>query len=87
MQEESFPLDFVMTPKPLDTSVTAHNLQKQARIRLGPEGRFRVALDLSEAVRDLRLAGIRSTYPDASEAELVRRYIAETHGLRLEAFP
>lgn len=82
MQEESFPLNFLMALEPMDTSVTAHNLQEEAHIRLGPEGRLRVAFDLSEAVRALRLAGIRASYPGASEAELIRRFILETHGLQ-----
>jgi len=84
MQEELFPLHFPMAIEPMDTSVTARNLQEQAHIRLGPEGRLRIALDLSEAVRDLRLAGIRSCYPDASEAEVIRQFLVETHGLRPE---
>jgi hypothetical protein len=87
MQGEFFPLGFVIALEPLDTSVTAQKLQKQAHIRLGPGGRLRIALDLSEAVRDLRLAGLRSSQPDVSEAELVRRFILETHGLQPEAAP
>jgi hypothetical protein len=87
MLEGLLPLDFVMALEPLDTYVAAPDLQEQAHIRLGPEGRLRTALDLSEAVRDLRLAGIRFNYPDASEAELVRRFIVETHGPHPEAVP
>jgi hypothetical protein len=87
MQDELYPLDFVMAPEPLDTSVTAQDLQDQAHISLGPEGRLRIAFDLSEAVRDLRLAGLRSSQPDVSEAQLVRRFILETHGLQPEAVP
>ena len=85
MLEGLFPLDFVMALEPMDTSVTAQNLQEQAHIRLGPEGRLLIALDLSEAVRVLRLAGLRSSQPDVSEAELVRRFILETHRLQPEA--
>jgi hypothetical protein len=87
MLEGLFPLDSAMALEPLDTSATAQNLQEQVHIRLGPEGRLRIALDLSEAVRDLRLAGLRSSEPDVSEAELVRRFILETHGLQPEAVP
>ena len=85
MLEGLFPLGFVMALEPMDTSVTAQHLQEQAHIRLGPEGRLRIALELSEAVRNLRLAGLRSSRPDASEAELVRRFIFEAHGLQPEA--
>jgi hypothetical protein len=71
----------------LDTSPSAQSQQDQAHIRLGPEGRLRVALDLSEAVRDLRLAGLRSVSPGASEADLVRMFISESHGIQPEASP
>lgn len=87
MQAGLFPLDFGMAPQPMDTSGTVQGLQRQAHIRLGPEGRLRIALDLSDVVRDLQLAGIRSNSPGASEAELVRRYILETHGLEAEVVP
>ena len=73
--------------EPRDTSPTARSIQDQAHVRLGPEGRLRVALELSEAVRDLRLAGLRSIAPEASDAELVRIFISETHGIIPEASP
>jgi len=76
-----------MKIEPLDTSPSAQAHQDQAHIRLGPEGRLRVALELSEAVRDLRLAGLRSVSPGASEAELVRMFIDESHGFQPEASP
>ena len=84
MQKEVFPLSFLMAIEPMDASVTARDLQEEAHIRLGPEGRLRTAFDLSEAVRDLRLAGIRSSYPDASEGELIRQFLFEAHGLHPE---
>ena len=87
MEEGLFFLDFGMALQPMDTSVTVQDLQRRAHLRLGPEGRLRIALDLSDVVRNLRLAGIRSSSPGASEAELVRRYILETHGLQPEVFP
>ena len=73
-----------MNYEPLDTSPSAQTIQGEAHIRLGPEGRLRIALELSEAVRDLRLAGLRSVTPGASEAELVRMFIFEIHGLQPE---
>jgi len=73
--------------EPLDTSPSAQALQDQAHLRLGPEGRLRVALELSEAVRNLRLAGLRTVSPGVSEAELVRMFISERHGIQPEASP
>jgi hypothetical protein len=76
-----------MNLKRLDTSSEARRIQEEGQRRLGPEGRLRAALDLSEAVREIRLAGLRSETPGVSEAELVRRFIAEMQGDRHEATP
>ena len=74
-----------MNFEPRDTSDSARDIQAQAHEKLGPEGRLRVAIDLSEAVRELRLAGLRSVTPGASDSELVRLFVAEVHGLSPEA--
>ena len=71
----------------LDTSAEARRIQEEGQRRLGPEGRLRAALHLSEAVREIRLAGLRSEAPGVSEAELVRRFIAEMHEDRPEVTP
>lgn len=73
--------------EPLDTSPSARAHQEQAYLRLGPEGRLRIALELNEAVRDLRLAGLRSVSPGVSKAELVRMLISERHGIQPETSP
>lgn len=87
MQVSEKTLDLGMDFEPRDTADSARDVQVRAHERLGPEGRLRVALDLSEAVRDLRLAGLRSVMPEASEAELIRLFIAEVHGLSPEISP
>lgn len=74
-----------MKIEPLDTSSSAQSIQDQAHLRLGPEGRLLVALELSQAVRDLRIAGLRSGSPGSTEADLVRMFISETYGIQPEA--
>lgn len=66
---------------PLDTSAEAREIQNQAHARLGPWGRMKAAFELSEAVRAMRFAGLRSQRPGASESDLVRLFLAETHGI------
>ena len=73
-----------MNLEPLDTSAEARELQDRAHARLGSSGRLRTAFELSEAVRAIRLAGLRSQMPGASESDLVRRFLAEAHGIRPE---
>jgi hypothetical protein len=76
-----------MNLEPFDTSAQARSVQEAAHARLGPEGRLRIAFQLSESIRELRLAGLRSSAPDASEAELVLQFISEIHGLQPEGTP
>lgn len=70
---------------PLDTSEDAQRLQDAAHAALGPDGRLRVAFEMSESVRQIYLDGLRERFPDASEGELVRRFIVEVHGISLDA--
>lgn len=74
-----------MSIRPLDTADDALKVQRSALSELGADQRLRTALEMSEAVRHLRLAGLRSRHPDATEPELVARFVAEAHGVRLEA--
>lgn len=71
-----------MSLRPLDTSPDALEVQRSALAGLGPEGRVRAALEMSDAARSIRIAGLRARHPDASERELVARFIAEVHGVR-----
>lgn len=73
-----------MTLRALDTTPDARVAQQSALARLGPEGRLRAALEMSESVRRIRLAGLRSRHPDASHDELVARFIAEAHEVRVD---
>ena len=73
-----------MNLDPLDTTPEARERQANAHTQMGPEGRLRAALELSETVRAIRLDGLRSKSPEASEIELIRRFIAETHGVTPE---
>lgn len=73
-----------MTLHPMDTSPEVERRQADAHAALGPTGRVEIAVELSEAVRELRLAGLRSAFPEASRRELVKRFISEVHGISVE---
>lgn len=70
-----------MSLRPLDTTPAAWKVQRSAFGKLGPEGRLRAALDMSDAMRRIRLLGIRSRHPEATEPEAISRYIARAHGV------
>lgn len=72
-----------MSSRPLDTSPEAWAEYCRALDRIGGEKRLRIALDLSESVRSLRLAGIRAQFPTESQSQIVRRYVQEVYGVRL----
>lgn len=45
--------------------------------------RLNTAIELSDAVREIRLAGIRSRHPELSPREAVARLVAEDYGVEL----
>ena len=74
-----------MSIRRLDTTADALEAQRSAHGRLGPEGRVRAALDMSDSIRGIRLSGLRARYPGASDRELILRLTAELHGVRMDA--
>jgi hypothetical protein len=70
-----------MTPRPLDTAPTAWSQYGAILDRMSGEARLRAALDMSESVRLIRLAGIRAANPDWSQDQVVRRFISEEYGV------
>lgn len=51
--------------------------------RMSGEERVRIALEMSDAVRDIRLTGIRAEHPGASEREVIRILVREEYGIEL----
>lgn len=72
-----------MNAKPRDTTPSAWNAQRSVLKRLGPVGRIRVAIDLSEAVRSIQLDGILARNPGWSHGEAVRYLVRKQHGIDL----
>lgn len=69
-----------MTPRPLDTSPEGWAVQREALARMGGEGRIRTAIELSEAVRTLRLEGILARNPHWTRAEAVQSLLGVVPG-------
>jgi hypothetical protein len=72
-----------MSSRPLDTAPAVWSRYEAVLDGLDGPGRLRAAVELSEAVRELRLAGIRSRHPDFSAREAVARLVAEDYGVEL----
>ena len=63
-------------PLPLDTTADAAALHEESLRQLGPAGRLRIALELSDLTHAMAVAGIRRRHPELSEEE-ARRRLAE----------
>jgi hypothetical protein len=68
-----------------DTTPEAREVQRAVWRRIGPEGRVRIAVEVSEAVKRTTLAGIASRHPELDEAGRMRAYIKLVHGVALDA--
>lgn len=72
-----------MSSRPLDTAPAAWSQYGAVLDQMDGPARLRAALELSDAVRQIRLAGIRSRQPELSLREAVAQLVAEDHGVAL----
>lgn len=63
--------------RPGDTTPDAWAAQSAALDRLGPEGRVRAAIDLSESVRSIQLEGMLARNPDWDASDAVRHLVVD----------
>ena len=63
-----------------DTHPTAAAIQAEVIRRLTPVQRLRMALEMSESVRNVALAGLRSRRPELTEEELSRELLRMMYG-------
>jgi hypothetical protein len=76
-----------MGSRPLDTSPSEWAAYYAILDRMDGSARLHAALQLSDAVRELRLAGIRDRHPDLGEREVIARLVAEDYGVELPLDP
>ena len=69
----------VMTQCPLDTSADADRAQFEVYRRMTGAQRLRVALDMSEFVRECAKSRIRKRHPGMSEEQVTRELIREMY--------
>lgn len=65
---------------PRDTTPAAAAVQEEAYRRVGPVGRFQMALELSDLTHEFALAGIRLRHPHYSLEEAKRALAIELYG-------
>ena len=65
---------------PSDTSPEAAAIQQEIFRRMTPEQRIKLALDMSESIRNVARAGLRYRHPELSEEELSRELMRLMYG-------
>ena len=65
---------------PSDTSPEAAAIQQEIFRRMTAAARLRLALEMSESMRNVALAGLRSRRPDLSTEELFRELMRLMYG-------
>ena len=72
-----------MTTRPLDTTPASWSTYNAVLDRMDGAARLHAAVELSEAVREIRLAGIRARHPELTHREAVALLVSEEYGVRL----
>jgi hypothetical protein len=74
-----------MRSKPHDTSEQVWRNRRSIVAGLSPEDRLRTALDLSESVREIRIAGLLSRNPGWTRTQAVRELVLRDTGIDLSS--
>jgi len=72
-----------MSTRPRDTHPASWIFLREVFASMGGEARLRAAIDLSEAVREFRIAGLLSRHPAWSRTDAVRHIVREEWGIDL----
>ena len=64
-----------MSTRPLDTSTTSWLVQREVLAAMAPSARIRVAIDLSESVREIQIEGLLARNPGWSREDAVASLI------------
>jgi hypothetical protein len=72
-----------MILRPNDTDPAAWSEYTAVLDRMDGSARLAAAVELSDAVRELRLAGIQARHPGCDPREALSRLVEEDYGVRL----
>lgn len=72
-----------MSPRPLDTGPSTWAAYTGVLDRMDGPARLHAAVELSESVRELRLAGIQARHPELTAKQVVARWVFEEYGLAI----
>ena len=72
-----------MTMRPMDTGAEAWDRQQEILARIGPEARFTIAIQMSDAIRAIQVEGARDRNPASSRDDILREIVARQYGEEL----
>lgn len=72
-----------MTSRPLDTAPAAWSQYEAALDRMDGPTRLHAAVQLSDAIHEIRLAELRSRHPELSLRDAVAQLVEKDHGVAL----
>lgn len=71
--------------RPLDTAPASWSEYNAVLDRMDGAARLNAAVELSDAIREVRLSGIRARFPDMTDQESVALLVLEDHGITLSS--
>ena len=72
-----------MISRPHDTSPAAWSEYNAVLDRMDGKARIQAAVELSDVVREVRLAGLHTRHPELTGRAIVARLISEDYGVTL----
>jgi hypothetical protein len=70
-----------------DTSAEARRVQDDFYSRLGGAGRLKLALQMSDEVREITLSRLRRDHPQLPQSEIIRKLVRLCYGIDLPREP
>ena len=72
-----------MNSRPGDTASSAWQLRQSIVAAMDPETRLRTAIDLSDSIREIRIAGLMSRNPRWTRTDAIRQLVLTDTGVDL----
>ena len=73
--------------RPLDTDPDSWAEYSAVLDRMDGAARLNAAVELSDAIHEVRLSGIQARFPDMTPHERVAQLVLEDHGITLPSTP
>ena len=73
--------------RPMDTALASWSEYNAVLDRMDGSARLFAAVELSDAIRQVRLSGIHARFPELTRREVVAQLVLEEYGVTLPSAP